>query len=156
MSPEPRPEQVLAQQTYIHRRSPGQCSCGEHLESPSDASHARHLADLQRDALRAAGFAVIALPEPTGREIGTEDENGFVEWTYPHGTVQVFDDGIIGWHRWHFDDPSKLRSAAAALLAAAAAAEATHPTHERGLYEDLGIRDPAQTKAQRRIIGGAP
>lgn len=71
------------------------------------------------EALRSSGYAVIALPEPTGSKDGDDYENGFVEWDYPHGSVHVFDDGVIGWHQWHFDDPSKLRAAAAALLAAA-------------------------------------
>ncbi len=75
------------------------------------------------DALRSSGYAVIALPEPTGSKDGDDDENGFVEWDYPHGSVQVFDDGVIGWHQWHFEDPSKLHAAAAALIAAAHRAE---------------------------------
>lgn len=69
------------------------------------------------------GIAIVELPEPTGSEPATEDENGFVEWEYPQGVVQVFDGGVIGWGRWHFEDATKLREAASALLAAANAAE---------------------------------
>lgn len=73
-------------------------------------------------ALEATRHATVKLPEPTGGEPGNDDENGFVEWDYPHGTVQVFEGGIIGWHGWHIANPNKVEAAAGALLAAVAAA----------------------------------
>lgn len=66
---------------------------------------------------------VIELPEPDCVLPATEDENGYVEWNYPHGHVAVTDDGTIMWGQWHFDDAGKLRQAVACLLAAAAKAE---------------------------------
>jgi hypothetical protein len=50
---------VLAQVVYTHRRTPGMCSCGQRLSAPTDSSHARHIGDLQMDALKAAGIKVV-------------------------------------------------------------------------------------------------
>lgn len=96
------------------------CSCDGGFSRFTAAAHRSHLADV---LLSLPGIAIVELPEPTGSEPATEDENGFVEWEYPHGAVQVFDGGVIGWGRWHFEDATKLREAASALLAAANAAE---------------------------------
>lgn len=63
--------------------------------------------------------ASVALPTPTHRHHGSDDENGYVEWSYPHGSIAVTDDGTIMWGQWHITDPQKIRDAAAALLAAA-------------------------------------
>ncbi|SBS73907.1 hypothetical protein MHPYR_180116 [uncultured Mycobacterium sp.] len=77
----------------------------------------------QLAALRAAGIAVVELPEPGSVTAATDDENGHVEWSYPHGSVAVTDDGTIMWGQWHIHNPQKVASAAAALLAAANKAE---------------------------------
>lgn len=63
--------------------------------------------------------AIIELPEPDYYQAASIDENGYVEWNYPHGSVAVTDDGTVMWGMWHFTDASRLRRAAAALLAAA-------------------------------------
>lgn len=67
--------------------------------------------------------AIIELPEPDYYQAASIDENGYVEWNYPHGSVAVTDDGTVMWGMWHFTDASRLRRAAAALLAAAQKAD---------------------------------
>lgn len=63
--------------------------------------------------------ATVELLPPTSQSQGTDDENGYHQWEYPHGIVTIFEDGEIHWGRWSFDDPGKLVAAAQALLSAA-------------------------------------
>ena len=74
-------------------------------------------------ALRANRIRLVELPESDCRVEASEDENGYSEWSYPHGSIATTDDGTIMWGQWHITDPSKVRAAAAALLAAADVAE---------------------------------
>lgn len=109
----------------------GKLSAGWLAESQRHPEATRKFAlDLINATPDGARYVVVELPELDSAESATEDCNGYAEWNYPHGSVQVFDDGTIGWGAWHLHDPQKLRAAAAALLAAAVAAEKAGQTGE--------------------------
>lgn len=95
-------------------RGPGECS-------QCDDSH-ECLADKAIEALNAAGYAVVKLPEPDEIRAATEDENGYHDWVSETGGVAVFDGGEIHWDG-QISSAEELRVEAARLLAAAKYAE---------------------------------
>lgn len=100
-----------------HRPYGLDCKCGE--PTNSDLGWANHLLG----ALRRNNIEPVELPEPDYRVEPTEDENGFWEWSYPHGSIATADDGCVMWDQWHIYDTDKIVVAAAALLAAAKTAQ---------------------------------
>ena len=105
--------------------------CGAYLyknDDPKLPNHLRAIIDGKNKSTgvcklctRSAGVKTVTveLPEPTWSQPATDDENGHVEWPYPHGSVAVSDDGTIMWGQWHITDPQKLIDAGSALIAAA-------------------------------------
>lgn len=109
--------EVLAQ----HQADPstGYCICGGLEYEPSDPDEMTTLATHQADALRAAGYAVVELPQANSFDAWPVIFGGEIEDVYGKTNGDVVISGV------ETMSSNEARSLAVALLAAADVAEAT-------------------------------